>query len=119
MMDKQGKNRSFFYGWVIVALSFFDLSLVCGVWYGFSAFVLPFTREFGWSRASISSVFALNMSLYGFTGPLAGFLLDRFGARRMMAAGAALLSLGLYLTSRAQSLGELYFAYGVLAGLAF
>ncbi len=83
------KGRTpFFYGWVVVALSFVDLALLCGVWYGFSAFVLAFTREFGWSRASISSVFALNMALYGFSGPAVGFLLDRFGARRVIAAGS-------------------------------
>jgi MFS family permease len=112
------KGRThFFYGWVVVALSFADLALLCGVWYGFSAFVLAFTREFGWSRASISSVFALNMALYGFSGPAVGFLLDRFGVRRVMPAGAGLLALGLFLSSRVQTLNELYLTYGVIAGL--
>jgi MFS family permease len=107
----------FFYGWVVVALSFTDLGLLCGVWYGFSAFVLAFTREFGWSRASISSVFALNMALYGFSGPAVGFLLDRFGVRRVMPAGAGLLALGLFLSSRVQTINELYITYGIIAGL--
>jgi hypothetical protein len=73
MMNTAGKCKPFFYGWVIVALPFTDLALVSGVCYSFSAFVLPFTREFGWTRAEISGAFALNTALYGFIGPPQAF----------------------------------------------
>ena len=54
----------------------------------------PLGNEFQWSRATVSSIVAINIFLYGLMGPFAAALYQRFGLRRSMVAAMMLLSLG-------------------------
>jgi MFS family permease len=84
---------------------------------GFALYGLPFfydfmVREFGWTRAQVTSGNALSKLLVGpIFGFIAGWIVDRFGPRRLMLigilmAGGALMGLGSIST-----LGMFYFFY--------
>jgi MFS family permease len=84
---------------------------------GISVWGLPFyydfmVQQFGWTRAQVTSGNALSKLVVGpIFGFLAGWIVDRFGARRLMMigvlmAGGALVGLG-----SISSLGLFYFFY--------
>ena len=56
------------------------------------------------------------MIMFAATSTLAGIGLDRWGARRTFGIGAAILTLGLLLSSQVQNLFQLAVAYGGVAG---
>ncbi len=53
-------------------------------------FLKSMTAEFGWSRTQFSSVIAVAALCNALVMPVAGFLVDRFGARRIVAVGTVL-----------------------------
>ena len=79
--------------------------------YGFAAFFVPLSAEFGWSRGVLSGVFALSRLEGGLLGPVEGFLVDKFGPRRMMFVGIPLMGVGYILLSQIDSLVALYVVY--------
>lgn len=78
-----------FYGWRIVSASFTILFVVVGmVYYSFPVFYAPLIDEFGWSRAQVTAGYFFSILLIGpIFGISAGFLLDRYGTRRVILAG--------------------------------
>ena len=106
-----------FHGWFVVAGAFAVTFLGFGSAYTFSAFVESLQRDFGASRGSVSLVFSLAGFLYFGLGILSGPLADRFGSRRFAFAGMILVGLGLAAASAAQTLLEVYAAYGLGVGL--
>src|SRR4030042_1239499 len=110
------KKSPLFYGWVVVAVAFVTLGITFGVWYSYSVFFLAVIKDFGWSRASASSIFSIFIFSQAVMGLLAGYLQDRFGPRRVIPFGTLLLSFALVLTSQARELWHFQLAYGVLAG---
>ena len=105
------------YGWVVVGASFTALAVVFGVLYSFAAFFGPFAAEFQASRAEVSLVFGLSGLIYFVLGAFGGMLADRYGPRRVTAAGMVCIALGLLAGSAAQSLMQLTLAYGVGLGV--
>ncbi len=106
-----------FYGWFVVAAAFAVTFVGFGCAYTFSAFLEPLQREFGASRGSTSLVFSLAGFLYLGLGVVSGPLADRFGSRPLAVAGMLLIAIGLSAASRAQSLVQVYLAYGLGVGL--
>jgi MFS family permease len=107
----------FFYGWIIVGLAF----LSTGVWTAmrttFAVFFVALLEEFRWSRAGGAGVQSLAFIVYTCTAPAVGALIDRFGPRRVILPGIMLLSAGLCLSSRVQSLAQFAVFYGLIAAL--
>src|SRR5947208_13282275 len=68
---------------------------------GLALWGLPFfydfmVREFGWSRAQVTSGNALSKLVVGpLFGFLAGWLVDRFGPRRLLVAGILMAGIAL------------------------
>jgi MFS transporter, OFA family, oxalate/formate antiporter len=106
-----------FYGWFVVAAAFAVTFVGFGCAYTFSAFLEPLQREFGASRGSTSLVFSLAGFLYFALGVVSGPLADRFGSRPLAVAGMLLTAIGLAAASRAQSLIQVYLAYGLGIGV--
>jgi MFS family permease len=107
----------FFYGWVIVGGSLFALGLTYSVMYSFSVFYVALLEEFGWRRGEAAGVYSVFMIVAGIGALGAGALSDRFGPGRVIAAGGALLAIGLLLCSRLTGLWQFYLSYGVVAAL--
>lgn len=116
-MDSLGREDGVYYGWVVVAGCFLGSFVVFGLSYSFGVFYEPMLAEFGASRGVTSMAFGVQtVALYvGAVG--IGALVDRYGARRALAAGTVLLCGGLVGTSRVGSLTGLVFAYGLVAGV--
>ena len=94
-----------FYGWWVVIASM--SALVIGsafYWQGFGVFFLSLQDEFGTSRAVLSGAIALSQLEGGMLGPIGGYLVDRFGPRRMMLIGVTLMGTGYILMSLTTSL---------------
>jgi len=104
-----------FYGWWIVAVSAITLLLAGGIGlYSFGAFFTPLIDEFGWSRAQISLAMSI-MGLVGFTGPLVGTWVDRYGARKIMVLGALLMSISFTCLGFTFSIYYFYALYFIVA----
>ena len=87
------KGGRLFYGWIIVAAGYVVQVLNGGLlFHAFSAYVLPLQQEFGWNRTLLASAFALIRMESGILGPLQGWMIDRFGPRRVMTVGNVLFA---------------------------
>ena len=107
----------FFYGWIILLGGFLILVVDGGVRFSFGVLVKPLAAEFGWDRGAITFAYTLNMLVFGFAQMMAGRLLDRYGPQRLFSISALAASAGLFLTSRTNSIPELYFYYGVVTAI--
>ena len=105
-----------FYGWWIVAACFVIFMLAAGTFfYGFTAFFKPVKDEFQWGAAVTSVAFALRSAESGLTDVFVGFLVDRFGPRRIMLAGVTITGAGFIIFSFINSLWSFYVAWAVIA----
>jgi predicted MFS family arabinose efflux permease len=82
-----------------------------------SILIVPLEREFGWSRALLSSAVSVNLVLYGLVGPFAAALMERFGIRRTVLVSLALICAGVALTAQMRSSWQLVLCWGILVGL--
>lgn len=114
-MSKPGPR--FFYGWFLAFIAFITILVAYGVRYSFSVFYVEILREFGWSRAATAGMLSLNMFVYGFSGPLAGVLLNCFGPRVLLPIASLVLALGIAACGLASELWQFYLLYGVVAAL--
>jgi len=93
-----------FHGWWIVAAGFVCTALLIGsTTYSFGLFVAPITAEFGLSRANANLGFIALLIGFALWAPLAGRLLDRVPARRVMAGGALLFAGGFALIAASRT----------------
>lgn len=88
-----------------------------GVRSAFGLFTDPLTRALGLPREVYATAIAIQNLAWGFTQPVAGFLCDRFGARRVIAAGAVLYAAGIAGMVAATTPAQLYLTAGVLVGV--
>jgi MFS family permease len=101
----------------VVAVCFAFNFVARGVADAYAAFVLPLEAEFGWSRQSVTGVFATYMLMAGLGAPLAGMVFDRIGPRAVYGGGLLVLASGAWLSGRVESLWQLYLTAGLLTGL--
>lgn len=106
-----------FYGWRIVAASFTILFVAVGAGlYAPPVFLVPLQDHFGWNRAQIAGANAAAALITAVTSPLAGLWISRYGARRVMATGGAVMAAAFGLLALTQALWQLY-AFNVLAAI--
>jgi MFS family permease len=105
------------YAWVVVGVTFVVLLVGAGIRAAPGALVLPFEEEFGWDRGSISLAAAVSLVTFGLGAPLGGSLIGRFGVRRVMIAGLALVVLGVAPMLLMRDLWHLHLLWGVVAGI--
>jgi MFS family permease len=105
-----------YYGWWVVLAGFMIALYVSGaLFFGFTAFFEPIVAEFGWSYTQVSLVVALRGLEMGIFAPLAGYLVDRYGSRKLVLAGSAIVGLGFVLLGLTRSLAMFYGAFLLLA----
>ncbi len=85
--------------------------------YVWTLFTGPLAEKLGASLAQVQVTFSLLIVLQTFFSPVQGFLIDRFGLRKLIALGCALSGLSWILASQAHSLTALYLSYGLLGGV--
>lgn len=107
-----------YYGWTIVI----TLGVTTIISYGttqylFGLLIDPLTREFGWSAASMGAAYSGTILVSGAVGIVLGSIVDRIGARALLATGSALTGVSLLLMSRVHSLAFFDILWGVGIGL--
>ncbi|MEJ5375309.1 MAG: MFS transporter [bacterium] len=105
-----------YYGWWVVLAGFLIALYVSGaLFFGFTAFLEPIVAEFGWSYTQVSLVVALRGLEMGIFAPLAGYLVDKYGSRKLVLAGSLIVGLGFLLLGLTRSLFMFYGAFLLLA----
>ena len=93
------------------------MSMHTGLMYSYGVFFKHLIAEFGWSRAATSGVHSLFMVSHGAFAIGVGWLGDRVGPAKVMAACIFIGGLGLALTSQITALWQLYVTYGLIFGI--
>ena len=109
-----------FYGWRIVLVLSLTRFVASGV--GINArslLLLPLEKDLGVTRAEISLMFTVEALVIAATAPLGGWLMDRYGARRIMIVGLLISTGGFFLLSIAQSLWQVIVIIALPLGLAY
>jgi len=93
--------------------------LLTGIGHGFvqfavSALLKPLAADLDMSRAGVSSAIALGRLVSGFISLVAGHSVDRWGARRVVAAGTLVMAMGLALMTQVASPLALYIVWGLI-----
>lgn len=94
------------------------VSLSMGVRHGFGLWLLPITQDKGWSREAFSAALAWQNIAWGVFGIFVGMLADRWGAFRILVAGAVVYAVGLVGMALAPSSGIFLLSAGILVGAA-
>ena len=81
----------------VVIMAFLSLFAIVGIaFYGLPFFFDFMTRDFNWSRTTVTSGNALGKLLIGpLFGFIAGWMIDRYGPRRMMLLGSVFMGVAL------------------------
>ncbi|MFC2018666.1 MFS transporter [Chloroflexota bacterium] len=110
------KVSQVFFGWWIVGASFIIAIYTGGaIFYGFTAIFEPIADEMGWGYAQVALGASIRGLETGLLSPLMGFLVDRWGPRRLIFSGGIIGCMGLLLLSRTTSLATFYGASVLIA----
>src|ERR1700719_1487034 len=96
--------------WVQLIIGVICMAAVANLQYGWTLFVNPIDAKYHWGRSSIQVAFTLFVLIETWLIPVEGYLVDRFGPRWVVLAGALLVGSAWALNSVASSLPVLYFA---------
>lgn len=109
------------YGWVVTFASFMCHFIADGIAFTFGVIYSDLLSSFGASKSTTSWVGSLFVGIPLLCGPLAGVFVSKYGCRSSAIFGGIITSLGMLLSSFANSIEMLCFTYGILAGfgLAF
>ncbi len=113
-----GFSIPFHYGWIVLAVTFVSALTVAGVRSSSPLLIHPLEMEFGWSRGAIAFAISLNLLLVGAAAPAGGYLIDRFGPRRIMLATLGVVVVALTGTLFMTQLWHFVLFWGVVLGLA-
>ncbi len=106
-----------FYGWAVVGGAFVVLFLGFGNAYTFTTYFTSLQAEFGADRAAVSLAFSIAGFLYFSLGAVSGPVAARWGTRPTVAGGIALVGLAMIAAGLADSLTQVYLAYGLGVGI--
>lgn len=110
----QGRNTL----WLIVVAGGLVMGLSLGVRHAQGLFLVPVTIDRSWSRETFGFAIALQNLVWGLAQPFTGMIADRFGSRRVMAAGLVCYAAGLALMSQAQAPAAFTLSAGLCVGVA-
>jgi len=116
-MDPALRPARLHYAWIAAAVTFVTLLAAAGARAMPGVILVPIGNEFQWSRATVSSIVSINIFLFGLVGPFAAALYQRFGLRRVMVAGMALLTVGYGLSTVATRYWQFVVLWGIVVGL--
>ncbi len=116
MMALLPKRLPFFYGWVVVAVTFVTMAIGVNARSAFSLLFPPVISEFGWERGVTAGAFSFGFVASGVASPLIGRLMDRAGPRAVMELGVVLMGGGMLLAPLTTAPWHLYATLGVMVG---
>ena len=103
--------------WVQLVLGLIAMMSISSPQYVWTLFTKPLQEALGATLPAIQVTFTILIVLQTWFSPLQGYLVDRFGARTLIAAGCLLSGLGWIGAAHATSLTGLYLTYGLFCGI--
>src|ERR1700744_6308554 len=103
--------------WLQLVLGLIAMMSISSPQYVWTLFPKPLQEALGSTLPAIQVTFTILIVLQTFFSPVQGYLVDRFGARTLIAAGCLLSGLGWVFSAYATSLIGLYLTYGLFCGL--
>ncbi len=105
-----------FYGWWVTLAGTGLAAYTDGIgFWGFSNFFAAMVRHFGWSQALAGIGPSLQRLESGITAPLTGYLVDRFGPRKVLTVGYFVAGCGCMLMSQVENIWQYYGVFIILA----
>lgn len=121
-MFNQLTNRltGIYIGWWMVAIGSAVRVLAGGLhYYGSTLFFLPISQELGLSRAATALVFSLARAQGALEGPVAGYIIDRYGSRPVMLSAMFFTGIGYMALAGVHSFTALLLVYMGLISLSY
>jgi OFA family oxalate/formate antiporter-like MFS transporter len=103
--------------WLQLVLGLVCMMAISSQQYTWTLFTKPLGSQLAVKLPELQVTFSILIVLQTFLSPLQGFLIDRFGPRFLISAGALLSGASWMLASHASTLTELYLSYGLLGGI--
>jgi MFS family permease len=104
--------------WQVLICGAAIVTLSMGVRHGFGLWLQPITQAQDWTRETFAFAIAIQNLTWGLAGIFSGMLADRFGAFRVIVAGALLYAIGLVGMAYANTPALFTASAGVLIGIA-
>ena len=103
---------------LIVILAFVMNLLSRGIGETFAVFLLPIESEMGWSRTTLTGIYAIYMGAHGLAAVVIGWFVDRVGPRVVYTIGLLAYGLAFLLAQFGTEPWHFYLTTGVMAGIA-
>ena len=103
--------------WTQLLLGIVCMITISSPQYVWALFTQPFRTAFASSLAELQVTFSILIVLQTFLSPAQGFLIDRFGPRALLSAGAVVTGLSWILAAQVSTVAGLYLTYGLLGGI--
>lgn len=103
--------------WLQLVIGVICMISIASPQYVWALLTKPFIEKLSVSLAEVQVVFSIVVGLQCFLSPLGGYLVERFGLRKLLTIGALLVGASWIIGARSDSLTMLYLTYGLFAGL--
>jgi MFS transporter, OFA family, oxalate/formate antiporter len=103
--------------WMQLILGLICMMAISSPQYVWTLFTKPLMAQLGVKLSTLQITFTIFIVLQTFLSPLQGFLIEKFGPKLLLGAGALLTGLSWVLASSAGSLTAIYLTYGLLGGI--
>tara|TARA_B100001750_G_scaffold248294_1_gene278110 strand:+ start:3236 stop:4540 length:1305 start_codon:yes stop_codon:yes gene_type:complete len=99
----KSQPNKIFYGWWIALTALAVNAILSGPTYGATGlWIDSLERDFGWARGQLSWAFSLGQLEGSIAAPIVGYLIDRYGGKKIAISGAFVGALGYVLLSATQ-----------------
>lgn len=105
------------WGWVVVFASFMINMIADGITFSFGIFNVEFLKYFGDSKGKTAWIGSIFMASPLLSGPIASYLTDRYGCRKVTIVGSITAAIGFLLSAVSNSMEMLFITFGVIAGV--
>jgi len=110
-MEPRGKR------WLQLVLGLVCMMAISSPQYVWTLFTKPIMGRLGVTLPEVQVTFSVLIVLQTFFSPFQGYLVDKFGPRLLLSAGALLTGLSWVAAAQVSSLSGLYLSYGLLGGV--
>lgn len=102
--------------WVCMVACLF-ICICAGFGYSWSVLQTPIIQAHSWSDSQVSLTYTIQVVCSTMSPLIFGALIRKLGAKKCVLVGSVLYGAGLLLSGVMQNIWQLYFFYGILAGL--
>jgi len=114
--EYQARRPAYYGWWVLAATAAIELLTIGGTSYSAGLFVLPLQQEFSLSRAAANSPLPISFVGAALMAPVAGYLLDRYNAQKVIVIGAVAFGLSFMFIATSSLLPIMALALAIPAG---